>query len=100
MTIHRKTNVSERHLAEFTNRCCSSRCHNVVVRDFLLQHQPHSLHIITRVAPVALGVEVAKNDLILQTELDARDTMSNFPGDEFNAPQWRFMIEQDTARGV
>ena len=39
----------------------------------LLQHQPLGLDEVARMAPVALGVEVAEIEAILQAEPDARE---------------------------
>ena len=41
---------------------------HVVVGLVLLEHPPHRLDVVGRVAPVALGVEVAEEELVLQAE--------------------------------
>ena len=45
---------------------------DVVVGLLLLEHQPHRLDVVAGEAPVALGVEVAEEQLLLQPVLDAR----------------------------
>ena len=46
---------------------------HVVVGLVLLQHQPHALDVVARMAPVALRVEVAEVEPLLQAELDRGD---------------------------
>ena len=46
---------------------------DVVVGLVLLQHQPHRPHVVAGEAPVALRVEVAEAQLLVEPELDARD---------------------------
>src|SRR5438874_6490985 len=41
-----------------------------VVRIRLLQHAPHAVHVIARMAPVALGVQVAQVKAILLIKFD------------------------------
>ena len=42
---------------------------DVIVGLVLLQHQPHRLDVVAGEAPVALGVEVAEEQLVLQAAL-------------------------------
>jgi hypothetical protein len=46
---------------------------DVVVGLVLLEHAPHGVDVVGRVAPVALGVEVAEVELALEAVLDAAD---------------------------
>ena len=46
---------------------------DVVVRLRLLEHPPHRLDVLRRVAPVALGVEVAQVEVLLLALEDRRD---------------------------
>ncbi len=55
---------------------------HVVVGLVLLQHQPHALDVVARVAPVALGVEIAEIEALLQAELDRRDRARDLARDE------------------
>ena len=52
------------------------------------------------IAPVALGVEVAQEELILEAELDAGDGAGDFAGDEGFAAARGFVVEQDAVAGV
>ena len=44
---------------------------DVVVGRILLQHQPHRLDVLLRIAPVPLGIKVSQDELILQAKLYA-----------------------------
>ena len=41
-------------------------CDDVVIGRILLQHHPHHAHVVLRMAPVALCIEVAKLNLIVR----------------------------------
>ena len=58
---------------------------HVVVGLVLLQHHPHGLDVVARVAPVARRVEVAERDAVLEPELDARDRVGDLAGHELEA---------------
>src|SRR6266487_6775719 len=53
----RPADMSESLFDEFAHRMCFTSCKHVVVRLVLLEDQPHPLYKITRVSPVAHGVE-------------------------------------------
>lgn len=38
---------------------------NEILGPILLQHQPHRLNIVRRMAPIALRVQIAKKELVL-----------------------------------
>src|SRR5262249_29645078 len=48
---------------------CFSCCDDVIVRLILLEHKPHGLHILFRIAPVALGIEIAEVEFVLESSL-------------------------------
>ena len=73
---------------------------DIVVGLLLLQHQPHRANIVARMAPVALGVDVAEPQFLSQPKFDARDAVRHLSGDEFDAAQGALMIEQDAGRCV
>src|SRR5665213_1231455 len=58
-----------------------------VLRLLLLEHEPLHLDVVAGVAPVAFRVEVAEEELSLQTHLDAGETASDLAGDEGLAAQ-------------
>ena len=73
---------------------------DVVVRPVLLEHEPHHLHVLLGVAPVALGLEVAEEELVLEPDLDPGRGPGDFPGDEGLAPPGRLVVEEDAVAGV
>jgi len=95
-----QTCVSERDLEELPHAVCFSGRNYVVVRFFLLEHQPHGFDVFFRVTPVAAGVKVAKAQLVLYAGKDSGHGHCDFSGDEGFAAPWRFMIEQDAVAGV
>ena len=68
---------------------------HVVVRRVLLEHQPHRLDVVLRVAPVALGVEVAEPQLVRQAELDRRGVPGDLAGHELQPATRDFVVEED-----
>ena len=58
------TDLAERQAHELLDAVCLAGGDDVVVGLVLLQHQPHRLHVVAGIAPVALGVEVAEHDLV------------------------------------
>mmetsp|Transcript_10308 Transcript_10308/g.32592 ORF Transcript_10308/g.32592 Transcript_10308/m.32592 type:complete len:266 (-) Transcript_10308:635-1432(-) len=66
-------------LDEVANRVCNSRRHDVVVRLVLLHHHPHHLDVVAGVAPVALCVNVAHVQCLLQPLVDPGHGASDLP---------------------
>ena len=85
------------HVADRYGAACGN---DIIVGSVLLQHQPHGAHVIAGVAPVALGVDIAKPQFLPQAELDASHSVGNFSRHELDAPQGRFVIEEYAARRV
>ena len=69
---------------------------HVVVGLVLLEHQPHGLDVVLGVAPVALGVEVAERELVLQAELDGGRAMGDLAGDELEPAALALVVEKDS----
>ena len=59
-----------------------ARGKHVIVGFGLLQHEPHAFDIVARVAPVALGVEIAEIEPLLQAERDGGDRAGDLARDE------------------
>ena len=66
----------------------------------LLHYQPHALHIIFGIAPVAVGVEVAEVELILQSVGNASCCNSDFSSHESLAASLAFVVEENTIHGI
>ena len=67
---------------------------------FLLQHEPLHFDIVAGVAPVALGVQVAQEELLLEADLDAGQAAGDLAGDEGLTAQRRLVVEEDAVAGV
>ena len=71
-----------------------------ILRRFLLQHQPLHFDVVLGVTPVALGVHVAKEQAVLQPELDPGQRPGDLAGDEGFAADRAFVVEQDAVAGI
>jgi hypothetical protein len=58
------------------------------------------LDAVAGVAPVAFGVEVAEEELLLQAHLDAGEAARDLAGDECGSAQGRLVVEEDAVAGV
>ena len=73
---------------------------DIVVRLVLLQHHPHHVHIVGRIAPVALGIDIAHVQAFLQAARNARHGHGDLARDEGFAAARGFVVEQDAVAGV
>ena len=71
-----------------------ARRDDVVVRLVLLEHQPHGLHVVLRVAPVALGIEIPQGELGGESELDGGGAVGDLAGDELEPRTLAFMVKK------
>src|SRR5204863_434906 len=58
-----------------------------------LEHLPHRLDVLDRITPVALGGQIAHAQLVLETQLDARDRLGDLARDEFAPSARRLVVE-------
>src|SRR2546425_350653 len=86
--------------SEFSHCVLLAGRDNVVFRLVLLQHEPHSPHVLARMAPIAARVQIAEPDLFHQAELDPRGMRRDLARDELEPPVWRLVIVQDARRGL
>src|SRR5262249_9679005 len=91
--------MSESQLEELAHRMRFAGGDDEVLRLLLLQHQPHRLHVVRRVTPIPLGVEIAEVELVLQAELDSRRSASDFTRNKCFASPRRLVIEKDSVAG-
>ena len=70
-----------------------------VLRLVLLEHHPLHLDVVAGVAPVALGVDVAEEERLLQADLDAGEAAGDLAGDEGLAAQGALVVEEDSVAG-
>ena len=91
--------LAERSIQKLANRVRFARRDHKVVRLVLLEHEPHRFDVVLGVAPVALRFEIAKKQLLLQPNFDARRRPRDLASHERFAPSRRFMIEQNAVDG-
>mmetsp|Transcript_38467 Transcript_38467/g.95521 ORF Transcript_38467/g.95521 Transcript_38467/m.95521 type:complete len:224 (+) Transcript_38467:302-973(+) len=72
-----------------------SRGNHKVLCHRVLQHFPHALYIVARVAPVPLGVHVAQVQTLLLSRLDVGHGKGNFARHERLAAAGRLVVKQD-----
>ena len=66
----------------------------------LLEHEPHGADVVGGVAPVALGVEVAQRQLLVEVVRDTCHTVGHLARHELEAAPGRLVVEQDARGGV
>src|ERR1700730_2589248 len=77
-----------------------TRREHIIIRLSLLQNLPHPLNIVPRMAPIALGIQIAKKECLLSTELNSGHRTADFSSDKSFAADRAFVIEQDTIRSM
>ena len=82
-------------LGEFADRMGLSGGDDVIVGPVLLEHQPHRLDVVPGEAPVALRLEIAEVELLLEAELDPGGRAGDLPRDEGLAAAGGFVVEED-----
>ena len=85
--------------AELTHGVVLARGDDEVLRLLLLQDEPHALHVILGIAPVAEGVEVAEIELVMVALLDAGGGQRDLTCDEGLAPTLTLVVEEDAVDG-
>ena len=91
--------ISAKARSRTPDRMALASGQHVVARFLLLEHEPHSFDIIARMAPVALRIQIAEIEPLLQPVLDRRDRPRDLASDEGLA-SIALMIEQNTVGGV
>ena len=91
--------LGEGPLGEFPDGVPLARGDHEVIGLLPLEDQPHRLHEIRGVAPVALGVQVAQVKLVLQSQEDPGGGAGDLAGDEGFAPPGRLVVEKDPVAG-
>src|SRR5947209_3038805 len=92
--------VGEGHFAKLAHGVGFAGGDHVVVRYLLLQHAPHGLDVIGRVAPVAPGIQIAQPDFGGFAGQDRGHSGCDFTGYELITTAGGFVIEQDSAHGI
>lgn len=71
-----------------------------VLRRRLLQHTPHALHVVLRVAPISSRIDVPQVQAMLLSKADLRCRTRNFARDKRPAPTWALVVEENTVARV
>mmetsp|Transcript_139532 Transcript_139532/g.339007 ORF Transcript_139532/g.339007 Transcript_139532/m.339007 type:complete len:356 (+) Transcript_139532:16-1083(+) len=90
-----QADLAERVLHELAHGVRLAGGQHEVIRLVHLQHQPHPLDVVARVAPVALRVDVAQVQAVLQARLDARHGARDLPRHERGTAARALVVEQD-----
>ena len=91
--------VPEGDFDEFFDRMRFVGGQNEIIGLVGLQHTPHALDVFRGVTPVALGVQVAEIQFLLQAEFDRGHGTGNFAGDEGFATARTFVVEENPVAG-
>ena len=90
----------EGHFQKLLHRVGLPGRHHIIVRLVLLEHPPHRLHVLGRVPPVPLRLQVSEIHLVLQASLDPGHGPGDFAGHKRFSPPRTFVVEENPARGV
>ena len=71
-----------------------------IIRLGLLHDEPHTLHIVFGIAPVAVGIEVAEIELVLQAIYDASHCYCDFSGYESLTATLTLVIEENAIHSI
>src|SRR5262249_26510868 len=80
MTAPVESDMIEGDLHKLLHTVSLSCSNDVIVRFFLLQHQPHGSNIIAGKAPISFCPKVAEAHFCSQSQLDLSDPMGNLTG--------------------
>src|SRR6185369_6743118 len=88
------TDLGKRQLDELAHRTGLAGGQHEIVGRVRLQYPVHALDIIPRMAPVALGFEIAQIEGVFQTGLNPRDTARDLARHKGLAADWALVVEQ------
>src|SRR5215212_793034 len=94
------SDMSKGTLDELTDTVSLASREDVIAGLRLLHHTPHAFHILPGMSPVALGIEISDEELVLQAKCNRGDCACNLARYEGLAADWAFMIEQDPIRSM
>ena len=85
----------ESQAAEIPHAVLDPRRNHEIIRLFLLEDEPHALHIIPRIPPVAKAGKVPQVQFVLFALGDAGRRQGDLPRNERLPAPFGFMIEQN-----
>ncbi|RNA43570.1 phytase family [Brachionus plicatilis] len=90
------SDFAERCLNKLTHTVYLICCHNIVLGFFLLQHEPHGLHIVFGMTPVSFGVNIAQSNEFLLTKMYFGNTTANFSSHKISSSTRTLVVEQNS----
>src|SRR5690349_16926394 len=87
-----QANPLESEPTEVSDRPNFSSGEHVVLSLGGFEHLPHAPHIVRRISPVPLGLEIRQSKSFLKPRPDSRDGGSDLAGDELFTSSRAFMI--------
>ena len=87
--------VMEGQCGEFTDGVLDAGGNHEVLRLVVLEYEPHTLHIVLGIAPVAEGVEVAEVEAVLLALGDAGCCEGDLAGHESLATTLALVVEEN-----
>ena len=88
--------MMESQLGELSYRVLHAGGNHEVLWLLSLKDEPHTLHIVLGIAPVAERIQVAEIEFVLLTLLDAGSGKRNLTGYESLAATLALMVEENT----
>ena len=89
--------IPEGQLGELADGVLYTGSNHEVLRRVVLQDEPHALHIVLGIAPVAEAVHIAQVEAVLQALADAGGGKGDLAGDEGLATALALVVEEDAA---
>lgn len=83
---------------KLTNRIRLTRSKDKICRCMVLEHEPHTFHIVLRMSPVSLRIEVSNIQFLQKSQMNLCDCTSNLACDECLTSDWRFVIKKESVR--
>mmetsp|Transcript_8987 Transcript_8987/g.11037 ORF Transcript_8987/g.11037 Transcript_8987/m.11037 type:complete len:207 (+) Transcript_8987:61-681(+) len=88
--------VFEGILYKFPHTMSLTSGQNVIVRSIMLHHTPHSLHVVSCVSPITLGVDISKEKSFGEPQMDARDRRRDLTCDKSLSTAGGLVVEEDS----
>ena len=95
MAFRLQSDMGESDAAEFPDCRSAARCHNIIVGFVLLKHEPHGTDIVSRVPPIALGIEIPKLQFVGKSKFDPRHAVRDLSCHKFDSPQGALMVKEN-----
>ena len=93
-------NLSKGQLNKLADRAGLVGGNDIVIWGVLLQHEPHHLDIVAGVAPVALRVQVAQHNVLLQAQADLGHGARDLASDKRLTTARALVVEEDAVAAV